>query len=266
MEGGGAGVSTAITHERDSGGGRAVQGRWGGSHAGEPLVWPGMGQVDACGGWLGGARGCKGLVLTPACLPRLAPPRPAAGQVPFERRQAEGRLRLLCLLRAAMIRASKAELLHLGVPALRYTVGGSAGLAAGLGLLPLLRLGVPALRYTVGGSAGLAAGLGLLPLLRLGVPALCREAGVWAGGRVAARSMREDQSALGRVAWSSRAPLMPCLGRHRLRLRLAPPPAAPRPCPVPPNQPYGRRPPSWTLRPRTPPATTALSTLFASTC
>lgn len=45
-------------------------------------------------------------------------------QAPFERRQPEGRLRLLCLLRACMIRASKAELLHLGIPALRYRVGG----------------------------------------------------------------------------------------------------------------------------------------------
>ena len=59
-----------------------------------------------------------------ACPDRLlAPPanRPSArvpAQEPFHARQEVGRLRLLALLQRCMIRASKAELISLGIPPL----------------------------------------------------------------------------------------------------------------------------------------------------
>lgn len=49
------------------------------------------------------------------------PPPTLPSQVPFERRQEEGRLRLLALLQRCMIRGSKAELI-LGIPPLHYKV------------------------------------------------------------------------------------------------------------------------------------------------
>lgn len=50
-----------------------------------------------------------------------APLPPALLQTPFEQRGEVGRLRLLRLLRRTMIRASKRELLNLGIPPLLYT-------------------------------------------------------------------------------------------------------------------------------------------------
>lgn len=42
--------------------------------------------------------------------------------MPFLARQEEGRLRLLTLLQHCMIRASKAELINLGIPPLHFKV------------------------------------------------------------------------------------------------------------------------------------------------
>ena len=54
--------------------------------------------------------------LHAALCPAGRPP-----QAPFERRREVGRLRLLRLLQRIMIRASKRELLNLGIPPLLYT-------------------------------------------------------------------------------------------------------------------------------------------------
>jgi hypothetical protein len=52
----------------------------------------------------------------PQSIPHWSVPPFLALQAPFQARQEEGRLRLLTLLQRIMIRASKEELINLGIP------------------------------------------------------------------------------------------------------------------------------------------------------
>ena len=70
-----------------------------------------------------GASLSSNLQTFPQSIPHWSVPPFLALQAPFQARQEEGRLRLLTLLQRIMIRASKDELINLGIPRLHSKVG-----------------------------------------------------------------------------------------------------------------------------------------------